>query len=82
MIELGLNYLDLEDIKIMKKNTFKKLVKEKCIDLALKYLLEGNENKSKLKNLKYYQLKIQPYLLNKKISTRRKKYLFLFLEQE
>ena len=35
-----------------------KLVKQKCDDLVLKYLLEGSENMSKLKQLKYYGLKI------------------------
>ena len=44
----------------------------------LKYLLEGNEDKSKSKHLKYYQLKIQPYLLSKNTTTRQKKYLFRF----
>ena len=42
------------------------------------YLLEGNEEKSKLKNFKYYQLTIQSYLTSNKISTRSKKYLFRF----
>ena len=44
----GLNYLELIDIKNMKKEHFKKLVNEKCKESALKYLLEGNEEKSKL----------------------------------
>ena len=33
---------------------------------------------SKLKNLKYYELKMQPYLKSTKITTRQKKYLFLY----
>ena len=76
--ELGLNYLDLDEIQNMKKETFKKLVKEKCDDVVLNYLLEGNDKKSKMKDLKYYQLKMQPYLSSSKLSTRRKKYLFQF----
>jgi hypothetical protein len=32
----------------MKKDVFKKIVKEKCKEPALKYLLENNKNKSKL----------------------------------
>ena len=76
--ELGLDYLDLEEIKNMKKDSFKKLVKEKCDDAVLNYLLKGNETKSKLKDLKYYKLQIQPYLLSPEISTRQKKYLFHF----
>ena len=76
--DFGLDYLDLEDIRCMKKDPFKKLVKEKCQDIALKYLLEDNEGKSKLKNLKYYQLSMQPYLQSDQITTRQKKYLFRF----
>ena len=76
--DLGLDYLDLDDIKNMKKEYFKKLIKKQLNDAALKYLLEGNESKSKLKDLKYYQLAIQPYLLSTDITTRSKKYLFMF----
>ena len=76
--DLGINYLELEEIKNMKKDAFKKLIKEKISDIALKYLLEGNEDKSKSKYLKYYQLKIQSYLLSKNTTTRQKKYLFHF----
>ena len=43
-----------------------------------KYLLEGNEKMSKLSNLKYYQLKIQPYLKSSEITTMQQKYLFLY----
>ena len=68
--EIGLNYLSLIDIKSMKKATFKRLLKEKINDTALKYLLEGNEKMSKLNNLKYYQLKLQPYLKSTNITTR------------
>ena len=75
---LGLDYLEIEDIKSMKKEHFKKLVKDNCKDAALKYLLEGNEDKTKLKNLKYYQLSIQSYLTSSKISTSMKKQLFRF----
>ena len=49
LTELGLNYLDLTDIKNMKRDAFKKLVKERCNDLVLKFLLKGNEDKSKIK---------------------------------
>ena len=76
--EFGLDYLDFGDIQKMKKEHFKKLVKEKIKDVTLKYLLEGNHEKIKLKNLKYYQLELQPYLKCQEISTRRKKILFKF----
>ena len=74
----GLDYLEIKDIKSIKKEQCKKLIKDNCKDIALKYLLEGNEDKTKLKNLKYYQLSIQSYLTSSSISTRMKKYLFRF----
>ena len=76
--EFSLYFLDLSEIKNMKKDVFKKTVKEKCKEISLKYLLEDNDQKSKLKNLKYYQLQLQPYLMSKKITTRQKKLLFRF----
>ena len=78
LAEFGLDFLELTEIKSMKKDTFKKTVKEKCKELAMKYLLEDNEQKSKLKNFKYYQLQLQPYLTSKEISTRQKKILYRF----
>lgn len=78
MEDFGLGYLDLIDIKSMKKYKFKKVIKEKCRDIAFKYLLEDNEEKSKLKELKYYQLSLRNYLETEKITTRQKKYLFRF----
>ena len=76
--EFGLDFMNLDDIKTMKKEEFKKLVKEKCREISLAYLLEGNQEKSKMKNLKYYELSLQPYLTSNEITTRRKKYLFKF----
>ena len=76
--EFGLEYMDIEDIKNFTKEEWKKIVKEKCKESSLKYLLDGNQEMSKIKHLKYYDLAIQPYLTSTKISTRRKKYLFQF----
>ena len=38
--ELGLDHYSLEDIKVMKKETLKKLVKSACEDVAFKQLKE------------------------------------------
>ena len=65
----------------MKKYKFKKLVKEKCKNIALKYLLEDNEGKSKLNKLKYYELSMQNYLKTEEMTTKQKKYLFRFRTQ-
>ena len=74
----GLDYLDLSDIKTMKKNEFKKLVKTHSKDATLKFLLDGNDEKTKLKKLCYYRLETQPYLLSEKLSTKSKQCLFKF----
>ena len=79
--DFGLSHLEIEDIKNMKKETFKNIVREVCKNFSLKNLLEKNDQKTKLKLLKYYQLKTQSYLISPKISTRTKKCLFKFRTQ-
>ena len=74
--QLGLEYLSLNQIKNLKKEAFKGLVKLKCRDLAFKYLLEEKNRKSKLSNLHCKNFKIQEYLMDEKIKIRRKKLLF------
>ena len=68
----------MNDIKNMKKNEFKKLVKTHCKDAALNYLLDGNHDKTKLRKLHYYSLEIQPYLLSDKLTTKSKQCFFKF----
>ena len=46
----GLDFLELNEMKSMENNEFKKIVKEKCKEVAIKNLLEDND-KSKLKIL-------------------------------
>ena len=54
-----LDHLTFDDIKTMKRDTFKKLVREKIRSLALKNLLIEKEKLSKIKNLQYTELKLQ-----------------------
>ena len=68
----------VNDIKKMSKRKSKKMLKEKLRDAVLKYLTGNNEEKSKMKNLRYYKLELQDYLKSDKISTKRKKILFKF----
>ena len=78
-LELG---LQLDDIKSMTKNSFRKIVKEKVQQKALEYLLNKKEShiseNAKGKLLKYEKLKIQEYLnsSNLNISVNEKKWLF------
>lgn len=61
--------LPFSEIKQMKKSSFKKLVKGKANEAALNYLNSLKLTHSKLDNLKYSELQIQPYLINRSIYT-------------
>ena len=50
--QIGLDHLSFKEIRNEKKNSFKKLVKEKCRDLAFKMLLKESEGKSKMKTVR------------------------------
>ena len=66
------------EIKLMKKDAFKKLVKEKINESTINFLLyhKSEENRSKIKNLTSF--KLQNYLRTTKLSKkRRKSYFFL-----
>ena len=58
---------DFKDIKKIKKNSFKNLVKEKVKTSTLKYLNKFKVKHSKMDNLNYTKLAIQPYLTSTKI---------------
>ena len=51
-----------EEIKSKSKVSFKKIIKEKTKQVAFKYLMKKKSTHSKLDDLKYTELKIQPYL--------------------
>ena len=60
------------------KNVFKNVVKKQAKNYESKRLLEIKETKSKMKNLFYPELKIQDYLLLKKMNTGQARALFKF----
>merc|ERR1711954_308067 len=68
--------LTLEDIKAMKKNVFKKILKESIRDKALQYLL--NKRGSKGIQIQYSSLKMAEYLLpnTEKLSISAQRYIF------
>ena len=72
------NYLGIErleqDITAMKKDLFKKYVKEKLESKANEFLMNLKENHSKTKNLTNFSL--QPYLISEKFTTKEKQLLF------
>ena len=71
-----LDYLSLNNIKHLKKEQFRALVKMKCEKIAFKELVKEKSTKAKIKNIKYKNLHIQKYLMSSKISLKRKKLLF------
>ena len=54
--------ISFEDIGKMTKNRFKNVLKEKTRQAAYKYLLEQKSKQSKISDIKYSKLKMQPYL--------------------
>ena len=75
---LGIGQYSIEEISLLKKAKLKIIVKEACKASALKYLLNEIKEKdiSKLKNITYNELKMQPYLSSSKKSLKHKKILF------
>ena len=73
---------DIEEIKIdensimtTKKHKFKMIVKKKINDAAFEYLTKIKETHSKVKDIVYKKLEIQPYILESKMSTKEKQLL-------
>ena len=67
---------NLNDIKIMKKNSFKLKVKEKIKVLALNYLCNIKKEHSKMDNIKYDKIVLQPYLNSSKVNPDLAKHIF------
>ena len=73
---------DLTDLNInfsfeeIKKDKFKKIVKEACKKYSFKKLMNKKDRHEKGRNIKYNELKIQNYLVSEVISTQEAKMLF------
>ena len=72
--DFGMENLQHDSITKMKKASLKKLVKMKCREAALNYLL--SEKKTKMANLNYSKLELQEYLKNENIYISQRKFLF------
>ena len=68
--------LSFNEIKSMKKENFKKAVKEACKRYVFQKLLKLKEGHKKGSKIKYKKLEIQKYLLSDKISVKEAKLLF------
>ena len=69
---------DLQKLKLMSKENFKKTIKERAKLCAYRDLVSKKETYSKLRNLEYDELKIQEYLINSEFSHEEKKMIFQY----
>ena len=70
--------LSFEEIKTMKKDTFKNMVKKLITKAAFDYLLTKSESHSKMDNLHYEKLTLQSYLKSKYIKKDEAQKIFRF----
>ena len=68
--------INIENLKEISKNTFKKKLKEKISALALKDLNKIKESHSKVKDLQYKKLEIQNYMKQRSFKTQEIHLLF------
>ena len=69
--------LNEKEIKEMSKEDYKKTVKELVEKAAMKYFLEEKKSHSKLEEVFYDKLQLQPYLTDRRFSTEERKLLVL-----
>ena len=69
---------NLDEIKLMSRDQFKKIVKERARNYAFQSLHRKKANYKKLENLFYVELKTQEYLLNEDYTFEEKKLIFQF----
>ena len=75
LTDLNINF-SFEEIKKIKKDKFKKIVKEACKKYSFKNLMNKKDRHEKGRHIKYNELKIQNYLVSEVISTQEAKMLF------
>ena len=67
--------INLGHLKNVKKNKFKKILKEKILQKSFQYLKNISDNQSKLSYNSYKKLRIQDYLISTKFSNHEKELL-------
>ena len=73
--EISMSFAEIQSIT---KYKFTKLVKEQVTKFTLKVLLESKDKHSKMKNVNYEKLKIQPYFIKDSISTHDARNIFRY----
>ena len=66
-----------DEIRNLSKYSFRKIVREKIHQSALKTLVQEQKNLSKVKHFEFKNLRIQEYLLPNKLDLRLSKFVFL-----
>ena len=77
LIDLEIN-LNITEIKLISKDSFKDLVKKRLTILTFRELIQKKEEHSKMKKVKYNKFEIQSYLTNPKIHKNQMKGIFKF----
>ena len=70
--------IDFEYIASKSKESFKKIVKNKAKELALKRLLKSKAKHSKLANLEYDAIEMQSYFLREDVKIEQKRLIFKY----
>ena len=70
--DLKIDVDDIEEVKRIPKQNFKEIVSERIEEFVFTWLMELKDSHSKLSNLKYKDLKIRQYFVDKIISTEEK----------
>ena len=70
--------IDLEYISSKSKDSFKKIVKRKSKELALRKLLKSKANHSKMTNLEYDTIQMQNYFLREDVKIEQKRLIFKY----
>ena len=68
----------LEDLKTKSANSFKRMVKIRAKEYALKFLLDKKESHKKMDNLRYSEMKLQNYFKDPNIPVEEAKNLFRY----
>ena len=77
LIDLG-KHLNITEIKVMSKESFKNLVKKKLTTLTFGELMEKKNKHSKMNKINYNKFEIQTYLMNPKINKNQIKEIYKF----
>ena len=68
--------MDDENLKLMSKNSFKRLIKKKVTQATIKFINNERQRHSKTKNLEFKKIKCSEYLKDNRLNTNQMRLLF------